>query len=76
MWDRNLLFRKRVVKQPYINPHEMELLKVDFEPQKEQKDLKLDGLDGDAEGKLFLYSQSSLFSLIKLEFQSKSLSQY
>ena len=50
LWDRNLLFRKKVVKQRYINPQEMEMLKVDFEPQIDQngKDKKI---GADEEGK-------------------------
>ena len=35
LWDRNLLFRRKVVKLRYINPQEMEMLKVDFEPQQD-----------------------------------------
>jgi hypothetical protein len=25
LWDRNLLFRRKLIKQKYINPHEMEI---------------------------------------------------
>jgi hypothetical protein len=52
LWDRNLLFRKKVVKQRYINPQEMEMLKVDFEPQIDQngKEKKIEG-DNDDDGK-------------------------
>jgi hypothetical protein len=42
----------------------MELLKVDFEPQKEQKDLKNESLDGDADGTVIpCYLLLKLFSI-------------
>ena len=58
LWDRNLLFRKKVVKSPYLNPHELELLKVDFEPAKAtngKDQQKRDGVDEDTDGRNFLH---------------------
>ena len=53
-----MLFRQKVVKSPYLNPHELELLKVDFEPAKAtngKDQQKRDGVDEDTDGRNFLH---------------------